>query len=249
MTTPLFARPIAHRGLHDRARGIIENSVAAFEAAIARDFAIECDLQLSREGVPVVFHDDARKRLQGVEGLVAETSAAEMTETPLTGSADGDCPLTLEAFLERIAGRVQLQIELKRQRDPEGTKTLARAAARALAAYKGPVVVMSFDPALIIAVREAGFSGPRGIILYDYAEGDDGPALTEEQRFILRNLLHWHETRFDFISCEKNALHLPAVGFWRALGLPVTAWTIRSPAEADAARAHSDQIVFEGFEP
>ena len=249
MTETLFPRPVAHRGLHDRAKGVIENSASAFEAAIAGNFAIECDLQLTSDGVPVVFHDDSMDRLLGKPGLVADTTAADITGMPLIGSAAGDRPQPLSDFLSQIAGRTLLQIELKHQRDVEGTQRLARAAADLLEPYTGAVTVESFDPNLLTQIRQFGFTGPRGIITYDYADASEDSTLTEAQRFTLRHLLHWHETQFDFISCDKAALELPAIKFWRALGKPVTAWTIRSRVEAEAASAHIDQIVFEGFDP
>lgn len=249
MTEPLFPRPVAHRGLHDRAEGVIENSASAFAAAIDADFAIECDLQLTSDGVPVVFHDPEMKRLLGRDGAVADITAAEITTTPLQGSAAGDCPQRFTEFLAQIGGRVLLQVELKHQRDMANTQLLARAAAEALKSYEGPVTVESFDPNLITLIRQFGFNGPRGIITYDYAPDGWHKDLTEEQRYKLRHLLHWHETQFDFISCDKDALELPAIKFWRALGKPVTGWTIRSNVEAEAARPHIDQIVFEGFDP
>mgnify|MGYP000865016882 CR=1 FL=1 len=249
MTEPLFPRPVAHRGLHDRSKGIVENSASAFEAAIAGNFAIECDLQLSNDRVPVVFHDDTLERLTGQGGRVIEHTAAELGEIALTDSASGDRPQTFDAFLTQIDGRTLLQVELKHQRDAEATRELARAVASSLADYRGPVTVESFDPRLIALVRDFGFSGPRGIITYDYARDDYPPGITEDERYVLRNLLHWHETRFDFISCAKDALTLPAITFWRALGKPVTGWTIRSMVEAEAARPYIDQIVFEGFNP
>ncbi|MGC1863882.1 MAG: glycerophosphodiester phosphodiesterase family protein, partial [Methylocystis sp.] len=55
----LIERPIAHRGLHDAANGIVENSLAAARAAVAGNYAIECDVQLSADGEAVVFHDYA----------------------------------------------------------------------------------------------------------------------------------------------------------------------------------------------
>lgn len=249
MTEPLFPVPVAHRGLHDRAIGIIENSASAFEAAILAGFTIECDVQLTSDGVPVIFHDDDMKRLLGKDGAVADCTAAEITGTPLLDSAAGDCPQKFTDFLSQIAGRTLLQIELKHQRDTTGTQLLARAVAEALKSYAGPVTVESFDPNLLTAIRQFGFAGPRGIITYDYAPNDWDSHLSEAQRYTLRHLLHWHETQFDFISCSRDALQLPAIVFWRALGKPVTAWTIRSQAEADAARPYADQIVFEGFKP
>lgn len=249
MSEALFPRPIAHRGLHNRSAGVIENSASAFEAAIDGDFAIECDVQLTSDGVPVIFHDDTMERLLGRVGAVADASAADVTSAVLLDSAAGDRPQRFAEFLSQVAGRTLLQIELKHQRDAVGTQLLARAVAEALKGYDGPVTIESFDPNLLTAIRKFGFDGPRGIITYDYADPSEDNDLTDEQRFVLRHLLHWHETQFDFISCAKNALDLPAIRFWRALGKPVTAWTIRSQGEADVAEAHVDQIVFEGFDP
>jgi glycerophosphoryl diester phosphodiesterase len=249
MTQVLFPRPIAHRGLHNRAAGVIENSASAFEAAIADNFAIECDVQLTSDGVPVIFHDDGMERLLGTHGYVADTASADITTMPLLGSSTDDCPQRLTEFLTQIAGRTLLQIELKHQRDSSGTQHLARAVAEALKSYQGPVTIESFDPNLLTSIRQFGFSGLRGIITYDYADDSEALSLTEQQRYSLRHLLHWHETQFDFISCDKSALDLPAIKFWRALGKPVTAWTIRSKLEVDAAWPHIDQIVFEGFNP
>lgn len=249
MTDVLFPRPIAHRGLHNRAAGVIENSASAFEAAIAGNFAIECDVQLTSDGVPVIFHDDVMDRLLGKAGAVADITADELTGSALLDSAAGDRPQRFVEFLSQIAGRTLLQIELKRQRDSAGTQLLARAVAEALKAYDGPVTIESFDPNLLTSIRQFGFTGQRGIITYDYADTTEDAGLSEQQRYTLRHLLHWHDTQFDFISCDKGALELPAIKFWRALGKPVTAWTIRSKAEADAVASLADQLVFESFDP
>nr|WP_314259898.1 glycerophosphodiester phosphodiesterase family protein [uncultured Devosia sp.] len=245
----LFPDPIAHRGLHDRAKGVIENSASAFEAAIAGGFAIECDVQLTADGVPVIFHDDDMKRLLGKDGLVADVQSADILAATLLDSAANDRPQKFGDFLAQIAGRALLQIELKAQRDAHGTQLLARSVAELLKSYDGPVTIESFDPKLLTAIRQFGFTGPRGIITYDYDRKDWDSTLSDEQRYTLRHLLHWHETQFDFISCHQEALELPAILFWRALGKPVTAWTIRTQAEADTAKPHVDQIVFEGFDP
>ena len=245
MPKPVFDRPIAHRGLHDRSRGIIENSRSAFEAAIEGNFSIECDLQLSKDGIPIVFHDPKLERLVGRPGLVRDHTAAELTAMPLLDSAAGECPQTFADFLAQIAGRALLQVELKRQTH-EDTARLAEAAAAELKSYSGPVTVESFDPQLIASIRRAGFSGPLGIIV---ARNDDYPGLSRSDRFNLKHLIHAPWSRFDFISCSKDGLDMPAIRFFRALGTPVTAWTIRSAAEATAAAGQSSQIVFESFLP
>jgi glycerophosphoryl diester phosphodiesterase len=98
---PTFDRPIAHRGLHDRARGIIENTASAFAAAIERGYAIECDVQLSRDGIPMIFHDDDLDRLTGVAGPVGARTMAELASYTLLDSAAGDTPQRFDEFLAR----------------------------------------------------------------------------------------------------------------------------------------------------
>jgi glycerophosphoryl diester phosphodiesterase len=243
-----FDRPIAHRGLHDRAMGIIENSWPAFAAAIDRNFAIECDVQLSRDGVPVVFHDSRLERLTGLDGAVGDMTAAELGATPLLGSANGDTPQRLSDVLARVAGRVLLAVELKHQTTAAMQETLASEATRLAAGYDGALALESFDPHLLTALRRHGYKGPLGIIVDDHGKAEYAH-LTAGDRLVLTHLLHWPRTRFSFISCYHGALQLPAVRLFRALGMPVTAWTIHSPGERDGIAAHADQIVFEGFDP
>jgi glycerophosphoryl diester phosphodiesterase len=245
----LFDRPIAHRGLHERARGIIENSRPAFEAAITAGYAIECDVQLSSDGVPFIFHDDEFDRLTAAKGRSDARPIAEVQTLTLTGSSTSEVPQRFTEFLAQVAGRTQMQIELKKQSSVEGTRKLAGAVAAALRGYTGPYTIESFDPHLLVAVHNEGITAPVGIITYGYDEPAWEGQLSRVTRFVLRNLLHWPWTRFDFISCRNVSLDLPAVRFFRALGKPVTAWTVKSAADAEAAWKHADQIVFEGFRP
>jgi glycerophosphoryl diester phosphodiesterase len=245
----LFDHPIAHRGLHDRARGIIENTASAFEAAIAAGYAIETDVQLSSDGAPFIFHDDAFDRLTAARGPSDTMPIAEIKKLVLTDSSTGDVPPTFDEFLRQTDGRaVQMQIELKQQHGPGGTDALARACAASLKTCKGPHTVESFDPNLLIAMRRHGYTGKLGIITYSFPP-PESPNLNELQRFAAKHLLHYPLTRFDFISCQDSWLTAPMVRLFRALGMPVTSWTIKSQAQATAALAHADQIVFEGFVP
>jgi glycerophosphoryl diester phosphodiesterase len=245
----MFARPIAHRGLHDAARGIIENSRSAFEAAIAGGYAIECDVQLSSDGVPFIFHDDDFDRLTSVRGPSDARPIAEVQALVLTGSSAGEAPQRFTEFLDQVAGRTLLQIELKQQRGATATRTLAASVADALKSYRGPCTLESFDPNLIVALREQGVAAPIGIITYGYDEPEWDSSLAGWKKLVLRHLLHWPRTRFDFISCRDVSLNLPAVRLFRGMGMPVTSWTIKTPQQAASALAHADQIVFEGFLP
>jgi glycerophosphoryl diester phosphodiesterase len=247
--TPAFDRPIAHRGLHDRAAGIIENSASAFEAAIAAGYHIECDLQLSSDGVPIVFHDDDLERLTGRKGTAGSLTAAEYAQTPLLGSAMDDRPQRFTNMLAQVAGRTLLQVELKHQPTREATEALARCAADAIASYSGPLVIESFDPNLLTAVHRHGYRGRLGIISYRYDQPDWEGDMKASKKFVLRHMLHYPWTRFDFMSLHEKALDTPAARFFRAIGKDVTCWTIRSPEAARRAlAAGADQIVFEGFD-
>jgi glycerophosphoryl diester phosphodiesterase len=245
----LFDRPIAHRGLHDPTAGIIENTGPAFEAAIAHGYAIECDVQLSSDGEPFIFHDDDFDRLTSAHGPSNGLPIAEVVRLKLKGSAGEETPQRFGEFLDQVAGRTLLQIELKQQPTAAGTSTLAATVATALRGYHGAYVVQSFDPNLVVALRREGLTVPLGIITYGYDVPEWTVGLTAWKRVLLRHLLHWPLTRFDFISCRNLSLDLPAVRFFRALGMPVTSWTIESAAEASDALRGADQIVFEGFLP
>ena len=104
-------RPIAHRGLHDAAHGIVENSTSAVDAAIAKGYAVEVDLQCAAHGKPIVFHDRALDRLTNESGPVATRDAAALCQIPLRNSSD--CILSLEGLLGLIDRRVPLLIEVK----------------------------------------------------------------------------------------------------------------------------------------
>lgn len=241
----IFARPIAHRGLHDRALGIVENTRTAFRRAVEDGFGIECDLQLSRDLVPVVFHDATLDRLTRRKGAVSALDAAELTTTPLVGTAD--TPLTFADLLTLVAGRAPLIVELKHQQ--KGNLALAGAAVEAAKGYGGPLAFKSFEPRLVSGVRKAGFIGPVGIIVDAGAARTDKQGLPLARRMALRELVHAPATEFDFVSCEHHALELPAIALLRRVGKKVMTWTIRSHADAANALQFADQIVFEGFVP
>lgn len=247
MHASVFDCPIAHRGLHDAGNGIIENSRSAFEAAISRGFAIECDLQLTADGEAVVFHDSTLERLTGQDGLVHETTTEALCGLPLSGSANGDTPLRFSELLAGVAGQVPLIVEIKQQDYPDQTRTLSQKALADIADYTGPLAFKSFDPLALDTLYKAGFRGPLGIITFNYKSHADH--LNGLQKFLLRTTLHRAISHFTFISCERTHLSHPMIRLRRAFGIKIMSWTIRSGEEAQQALRHADQIVFEGFDP
>src|SRR4029079_4669947 len=155
----LTGRPIAHRGLHDISAGVVENTASAFHAAIAGNYGIETDLQISADGEAMVYHDDALGRLtEGSEPLEALSAAQIKAARFKTGS---DHILTLGELLDLVGRRVPLLLELKSRFD--GNRTLARRVADVLQSYRGPVAAMSFDPNLVEALAAIAPAIIRGI--------------------------------------------------------------------------------------
>jgi glycerophosphoryl diester phosphodiesterase len=244
----LIARPIAHRGLHDRAAGVIENSPAAFAAAIAAGYGIELDLQLSRDGVAMVFHDDSLDRLTGEIGPVRARDAAALGQIALTGARDGDRIPTLAAVLEQVAGKVPLLIELKDQSGGLGVAghDLEQAVAATLAGYRGDVAVMSFNPAMMRAMADLAPDLPRGITScgFDPAEWK---TLSPETCAMLAEIGSFDTVGACFISHDWRDLTRPRVAALKAAGVPILCWTVKSPEVEQIARGIADQITFEGY--
>jgi glycerophosphoryl diester phosphodiesterase len=240
----LTARPIAHRGYHDRSAGRIENTLSAARAAVARGFAVECDVWASADGEAVVFHDETLDRMTNRSGAVYANSLAELKAAELLDT-DERIP-ALGELVATISGAVPLVIELK----SEGNQAirLARRVAELLADYAGQVAVMSFDPGTVGAMRSISPTLPRGM-LADRFDGEESRSLSWSRRFTLRHLLDAPIVRPDFIAYGVAALPADAPLLLRHLGLPLLTWTVRTPADREVARRYADQIIFEGFDP
>src|SRR4030081_1524541 len=156
----LTARPVAHRGLHDAAHGIIENMPGAAQAAIDGNFSIEVDLQLAADGEAMVHHDDALGRLTEGSGALLGMTAAELRGVKFRNTSER--MMSLGELCALVKGRVPLLIELKSHFD--GDRKLVTRMAQVLASYSGPAVGMSFDPDQVMALREMMPQRPRGII-------------------------------------------------------------------------------------
>jgi glycerophosphoryl diester phosphodiesterase len=242
----LVARPIAHRGLHDRSNGIVENTLAAAEAAIAANFAIECDVQGTLDGEAVVFHDHTLERLTDQKGPVRDRAAAELTRVAVAATQNR-IP-TLQGLLEQIGGRVPVIVEIKSRFD--GDMVLTRRTAEIASRYDGPVALKSFDPGIVALLRQVAPDLPRGIVAEASYEDREYDVLTAETKREMANLLHFPQTEPDFVSWRVRDLPLAAPFLCRHLGrLPVMTWTVRTEEDRRRARAHADQMIFEGFLP
>jgi glycerophosphoryl diester phosphodiesterase len=246
-----FLRPIAHRGLHDAARGIIENTAPAFEAAIAKGYGIECDLRPAAGGLPIVLHDKTLDRLVDGRGPVAALTPADIKRLRYAGGA-GVPILTFSELLDLVRGRVPLLVEVKSEWAPPDPDFLGEVARIALA-YQGPVALMSFDPDVMVMLRALAPSVPRGIVSgsYRYEDGTRwwGDEIGAGRAWRLANLLESFPARPSFIAYDVRALPAPATRFVRgSLGLPLFTWTVRTEEQRRVAARLADAPIFEGYE-
>src|SRR5215472_19131245 len=144
---------------------------AAAEAAIAGNFAIECDIQLTADGEVMVHHDDELGRLTEGSGALLAKTAAELKAVPFKDTAER--MMSLAELCALVAGRVPLVIELKSHFD--GDRRLVMRMAEVLSSYQGPAVGMSFDPDHVVALRELVTSRPRGIVAERRYTAQDWP--------------------------------------------------------------------------
>jgi len=236
----LTARPVAHRGLHDAADGVIENTASAFSAAVTHQYAIECDLQLSADGEAMVFHDDTLERLTERDGAFASLTATELKSVVFKATADR--MMSLGELCDLVAGRVTLVLEVKSHFT--GDMGLADRVAAVVQNYAGPVAAMSFDPAVISGLHAAAPGLPRGLI----TQSRPDPEVPSGNS--LRYAGNALRARPHFLAWSVRDLPglWPLLGRW-GFGLPLLTWTVRTDADRLRARRWADQIIFEGYRP
>lgn len=226
----LGALPFAHRGLHGAGR--IENSRAAFAAAIARGHGIELDVQASRDGRAMVFHDHTLERLTGAQGRVADRDAAELARIELAGS--NETIPTLAEILDRIGGRVPLLMEVKaKTRD---VAALCAAVAADLADYQGAAGVMSFNPEVGRWFADHAAATIRGLVVTHEGKGWHGPI---ERWLALRRAAP------HFLAVDVRNLPTRFAARARTRGMPVFTWTCRTPEQRVLATRYADQPIYE----
>ncbi len=243
-----FLRPIAHRGLHSRAKGRIENTAPAFDAAIAKGYGIECDLQAAKDGTPMVFHDDKLERLTGEPGRISFLTPAALKRLRYKGQDER--MLTFADFLDLVGGRVPMLVEVKTNSATPLDPFLDRIARQARA-YKGPIALMSFDLDVVAALAKLAPTIPRGPVMGSHqlparlwaTPGAAG-------RATIARLLDRLPAGSAFLAIDVRLLR--ATRAWmtrRALDLPLYSWTIRSRRERATAARYADAPIFETYEP
>jgi len=239
----LVTKRIAHRGFWSADKP--ENSLASFEAAIKKDYAIEIDLRQLDDGTVVVFHDESLSRMTGRDGYVRSLIKSELKNCILVGSEEAPQYIpTLEETLKLVKGRVPLLIEIK---NSGKAGTFEQAVIDILADYKGDFAVQSFNPYSLGYFLEYAPHILRGQ-LSSYFRGVK--SIGAVKRAVLKRMKLNDVSKPDFIAYDWNYLPNKYVkNYVKNHNVPVISWTIRSNAEMEATRKYCDNIIFERFEP
>ena len=244
----LFLRPIAHRGLHAPAGPRIENTAAAFLAAIDKGYGIECDLQPASDGTPMVFHDERLERLVAASGPIAAHTPAQLAR--LRYRRHDASILRFAEFLELVAGRVPLLVEIKangREPLPAFLDRIARQAR----SYKGPIALMSFSPEIVAGVGRLAPTIPRGLVVGSHKLPPSwwaAPSPANKAR-ILTRMLGSAPDGLAFFAVDVRML--ASARTWTARHTPELAlfsWTIRTARERRSAARWADAPIFESYE-
>ncbi|MEM7438886.1 MAG: glycerophosphodiester phosphodiesterase family protein [Pseudomonadota bacterium] len=248
--TPLppdfLARPFAHRTLHDPRAGRPENSLAGARAAVLAGYGIEVDLQLSTDGVPMVFHDDMLNRLTPDIGPVRDRTATELAAIRLTWGTE-TIP-TLADLLGVVRGRVPLLIELKDQSGTLGPAEsgMEQAVCDALAGYTGAVALMSFNPHMVARCAQCAPDIPRGLVS-DPFDKDDWPDVPDARRHELARMGDFKSTGSSFVSHNAGDITNPRLAEVVQNGGAILCWTVKSENQERMVREVAHNITFEGY--
>lgn len=241
-TKPFKNHLYAHRGLFDNESDAPENSMKAFKKAVDAGFGMEMDIQLTKDGQMVVFHDWSLKRMCGVEGKVCEYTFDELQQFSLLKSEE-KIPLFTEV-LKLVDGKVPLIIEYKIE-TPDAS--VCEVGNEILKDYKGVYCIESFNPFGVHWYKKHRKDVVRGQLSEEFLK--NGSPKTPVY-FIVAKLLTNFWTKPDFIA--YNALNYKnwSRRICRNLygNLAVT-WTIKSQEQLDEMRKYFDMFIFDSFVP
>lgn len=235
----------AHRGLHDREKGIPENSLAAFAAAVEQGYGMELDVHLSRDGRLMVIHDASLERVCGVEGKVEDFTCGQLKALSLCGTEER-IP-TLEEVLALVDGKTPLIVEIKPEKG--NTPLLCLGAAELLDKYPGKFCVESFDPRAVRWFRKNRPAWIRGQ-LTEYFRRHGNTSIFALEDFFLHHVLGNVAARPDFLAYNTEDRHCLTLRMCRKLfGTLEVDWTVRDYKQYETVKKDGAVVIFEGFRP
>ena len=234
-----FRASYAHRGLHGV--GVPENSLAAFAGAVKQGFGIELDLQLSRDGQVMVFHDYNLERMTGRNALLTDLDAEELRTLRLRDTEE-KIPFLWEV-LQLVDGKVPLLIELKGESAKD--MRLCEAAERVLRTYSGMWCVESFNPIQLAWWKKHRPDVVRGQLVTNLIRKKDGALSKNPVDYLLTTMALNVCSRPDFISADGRMKN-PSVEICRKVfGSDYFVWTIKGDAQRREFLKSESYPIFE----
>lgn len=232
----------AHRGLHDNASDAPENSLAAFKKAVEAGYGIEMDVQLTKDKVPVVFHDFSLKRICGKEGKVWDYTFQELESFQLCNS--GERIPRFDEVLEIVGGKVPLIVELKVEWMDISVCPVVDAL---LQSYQGLYCIESFNPLALVWYRRHRNDVVRGQLSDGFLKSGEFKGVL--YIFLQNLMLNWI-TKPDFVAYNHKYASVGARRICRSFYKNMAvAWTIKSQEELEKARSKFDIFIFDSFIP
>lgn len=230
-------RIVAHRGLHENGSQAPENSLPAFQRAVERGRGVEFDVHITRDDRLVVFHDNRLSRMTGAEGLVEESTLAELRELRLL---DTSCRIpTLQEVLKVISGRVPIILEIKND-IRKNVGRLEPLLMEELEGYDGKLILESFNPRVVAWLREHAPRYIRGQLAcldkrYDH-------------RFYAKHLLFNPMTQPQFIAFDIDGIDWRLAMQCKMRGVPLIGWTVKTGQQLEKAQRLCSGFIYEGLE-
>lgn len=232
--------PIAHRGLHTK--DIPENSLSAFENALKNNYAIELDVQFTKDKEVVVFHDENLKRMTNDTRNIEDVNYDELKNLRL-GNTNEIIP-TLEEVLELVDSKVAILIEIK---DCKDYIELSEKTYEILKGYEGNYAIQSFNPFILEWYKNNASEVIRGQLSGTFTEGSE--SLNSFEKFALKNMLLNFKSKPNYIGYELEGIPKSKLESLRKKGVPIIVWTVKNKEDMEKAYKYSDNITFENFLP
>ena len=232
--------PIAHRGLHTK--DIPENSLSAFENALKNNYAIELDVQFTKDKEVVVFHDENLKRMTNDTRNIEDVNYDELKNLRL-GNTNEIIP-TLEEVLELVDSKVAILIEIK---DCKDYIELSEKTYEILKGYEGNYAIQSFNPFILEWYKNNVSEVIRGQLSGTFTEGSE--SLNSFEKFVLKNMLLNFKSKPNYIGYELEGIPKSKLESLRKKGVPIIVWTVKNKEDMEKAYKYSDNITFENFLP
>ena len=232
--------PIAHRGLHTK--DIPENSLSAFENALKNNYAIELDVQFTKDKEVVVFHDENLKRMTNDTRNIEDVNYDELKNLRL-GNTNEIIP-TLEEVLELVDSKIAILIEIK---DCKDYIELSEKTYEILKGYEGNYAIQSFNPFILEWYKNNASEVIRGQLSGTFTEGSE--SLNSFEKFVLKNMLLNFKSKPNYIGYELEGIPKSKLESLRKKGVPIIVWTVKNKEDMEKAYKYSDNITFENFLP